>query len=44
MEREEGPLLVSNLVGAATMPSWGVVKVVFDPVTDGVTLPKFMLA
>jgi hypothetical protein len=39
MELEEGPLLVSNLVGSCDNA-----KLVFDPVTDGVTLPKFILA
>ena len=42
---EEGPLLVSNLVGEATGAKLGAaVRVVFEPVTETVTLPKFTLA
>jgi uncharacterized OB-fold protein len=42
---EEGPLLVSNLVGRADNLQLGApVKVVFDAVTEDVTLPKFTLA
>jgi uncharacterized OB-fold protein len=42
---EEGPLLVSNLVGDSDNAKLGAaVKVVFEPVTDAVTLPKFTLA
>jgi len=42
---EEGPLLVSNLVGDAGAAKLGAaVQVVFEPVTDEVTLPKFALA
>lgn len=40
----EGPLLVSNLVGDTAKAKLGApVRVVFDPVTDTVTLPKFTL-
>jgi hypothetical protein len=40
----EGPLLVSNLVGDADTAQLGAaVHVVFDAVTDIVTLPKFAL-
>lgn len=42
---EEGPVMVSNLVGKAGVLRMGApVKVVFDAVTDEVTLPKFTLA
>jgi hypothetical protein len=45
VQLEEGPLLVSNLVGSDTGAKLGAaVQVVFDPVTDEVTLPKFRLA
>ncbi len=37
----EGPVLVSNLVGQAEPKFGAPVKVVFDAVTDEVTLPKF---
>ena len=41
----EGPILVSNLVGDASGAKLGAkVQVVFDKVTDTVTLPKFKLA
>ena len=41
----EGPLLVSNLVGNSDNVKLGAaVQVVFDKVTDDVTLPKFALA
>jgi len=40
---EEGPLLVSNLVGPEAEIGDGV-EVVFDAVTDEVTLPKFKRA
>ncbi len=44
VQLDEGPLLVSNLIGTADNPSIGAaVKVVFDAVTDDVTLPKFTL-
>ena len=40
---EEGPLLISNLVGEE--PAIGEkVEVIFQPVTDEVTLPKFQRA
>ncbi len=40
----EGPVMVSNLVGEADQARMGAaVKVVFDAVTDDVTLPKFTL-
>lgn len=40
----EGPLLVSNLVGGTAGARLGAaVEVVFDPVTDMVTLPKWRL-
>jgi len=40
----EGPLLVSNLVGHSENARLGApVRVVFDKVTDEVTLPKFEL-
>jgi len=40
---EEGPLLISNLVGAEpeTMRIGDAVEAVFEPLTDEVTLPKF---
>ncbi len=42
---DEGPLLVSNLVGDSDNARLGAaVKVVFEPVADGLTLPKFTLA
>jgi uncharacterized OB-fold protein len=42
---EEGPLLASNLVGNSDAAKLGApVRVVFDKVTDEVTLPKFELA
>ena len=41
----EGPLLVSNLVGGDAGARLGApVQVVFEKVTDTVTLPKFTLA
>ncbi len=41
---EEGPLLVSNLVGdGGTVEIGAKVHVVFEKVTDEVTLPKFAL-
>jgi uncharacterized OB-fold protein len=41
----EGPLLASNLVGNSDTAKLGApVQVVFDAVTDDVTLPKFKLA
>ena len=41
----EGPLLISNLVGDSGAARLGaVVRVVFERVTDDVTLPKFQLA
>ncbi len=40
----EGPLLVSNLLGDASKARLGAaLRVVFDPVTDTLTLPKFTL-
>ena len=40
----EGPLLISNLVGDTDNARHGAaVQVVFDKVTDDVTLPKFKL-
>lgn len=42
---EEGPLLVSNLVGASDTAKLGAaVTVVFEQATEAVTLPKFTLA
>jgi uncharacterized OB-fold protein len=42
---EEGPLLVSNLVGNSDNAKLGAaVQVVFEAVTDTVTLPKFTLS
>ena len=42
---EEGPLLVSNLVGNTDGTRLGrKVRVVFDKVTEEVTMPKFELA
>lgn len=42
---DEGPLLVSNLVGSSDGAKLGApVRVVFDRVTGDVTLPKFELA
>jgi len=44
VQLDEGPLLVSNLVGNSDNARLGaVVEVVFDAVTDTVTLPRFML-
>lgn len=41
---DEGPLLVSNLVGPSENAKLSArVRVVFDKVTAGVTLPKFAL-
>ncbi len=41
----EGPLLVSNLVGDTAAAKLGApVRVVFEDVTETVTLPKFTLA
>jgi uncharacterized OB-fold protein len=40
---DEGPLLVSNLVGEDAAIG-DAVRVVFEPVTDAVTLPKFRRA
>ena len=45
VQLEEGPLLVSNLVGSDAGAKLGAaVQVVFEPVTDDITLPKFRLA
>lgn len=43
---EEGPMLASNLVGAkeGTFAVGDPVEVLFDEVTDEVTLPKFRIA
>ena len=42
---EEGPLLVSNLVGNSDQARLGAaVRVVFEKATEEVTLPKFTLA
>lgn len=42
---EEGPLLISNLVGASDAAKLGAaVRVVFEKATDDITLPKFTLA
>jgi uncharacterized protein len=42
---EEGPLLVSNLVGESDTAKLGAaVQVVFEQVSEAVTLPKFVLA
>jgi hypothetical protein len=42
---EEGPLLVSNLVGeSATAKLGAAVRVVFEKATDDITLLKFVLA
>ncbi len=44
VQLEEGPLLVSNLVGDPSKARLGApVHVVFDAVTDAFTLPKFAL-
>lgn len=44
VQLEEGPLLVSNLVGSDETAKLGApVQVVFEPVTDAITLPKFTL-
>jgi uncharacterized protein len=41
----EGPVLVSNLVGSTGGEKLGApVRVMFDKVTDEITLPKFRLA
>lgn len=40
----EGPLLVSNLVDDSDPKFGAAVRVVFETVTDEVTLPKFVLA
>ncbi len=45
VQLEEGPLLVSNLVGGAAGAKLGAaVEVVFDRVSDELTLPKWKLA
>ena len=45
VELAEGPLLVSNLVGDTAAAKLGApVRVVFEDVTETVTLPKFTLA
>jgi uncharacterized OB-fold protein len=45
VQLEEGPLLVSNLVGDSGKARLGApVRVVFEAVTEEVTLPKFTLA
>ena len=42
---EEGPLMVSSLVGGTAGAKLGAaVTVVFDPVADDLTLPKWTLA
>jgi uncharacterized OB-fold protein len=42
---EEGPLLISNLVGRSDTAKLGAaVRVVFELVTEDITLPKFALA
>jgi uncharacterized OB-fold protein len=42
---EEGPLLVSNLVGDSPAAKLGTaMHVVFEKVTEDITLPKFVLA
>lgn len=44
VQLEEGPLLVSNLVGPDAGAKLGAaVQVVFEPATEAVTLPKFRL-
>jgi uncharacterized protein len=45
VELDEGPILVSNLVGASgdNVAVGAAVTVVFEPVTDAITLPKFKL-
>jgi uncharacterized OB-fold protein len=40
---EEGPLLISNLVGGGTPGIGARVHVVFEQATDDITLPKFAL-
>jgi uncharacterized OB-fold protein len=40
---DEGPVLVSNLVGDQEVRFGAAVRVVFDAVTEDVTLPKFEL-
>lgn len=41
---DEGPLLISNLIGGSESPALDApVRVVFDAVTEEVTLPKFTL-
>lgn len=41
---DEGPMLVSNLVGESAAVRLGArVSVVFDPVDDNMTIPKFKL-
>jgi uncharacterized OB-fold protein len=46
VQLEEGPILVSNLVDAAEgdVAVGKAVRVIFDHVTEQVTLPKFILA
>lgn len=42
---EEGPVMISNLVGPSDHAKMGApVEVVFDAVTESVTLPKFRMA
>lgn len=45
VQLEEGPILVSNLVDAAEVDVavGKAVRVIFDRVTEDVTLPKFIL-
>jgi uncharacterized OB-fold protein len=45
VQLEEGPLLISNLVGDSENAKLGApVHVVFDKVTEEITLPKFSLS
>ncbi|BBK32331.1 hypothetical protein EDC65_1129 [Stella humosa] len=45
IELDEGPFFVSNLVDAGGEAAVGArVEVVFEPITDEITLPKFKLA
>jgi uncharacterized OB-fold protein len=42
---EEGPVLISNLIGDSANAKMGAkLEVVFDAVTENVTLPKFKMA
>ena len=43
---EEGPIMISNLVGAAPAASWigAQVRMMYSEMPDGMVLPRFILA